>query len=245
MGFRKTHRRTKKRGGTRQRGGADSAAVEKAVTDTNSITEDSTLTDITPAITTLTEVIQLGKQNGVDVGAAETRLGQLQALAESKRTGDDSPEKRAEAVADGVDEKLFEEGEKKIFVENLARVLKTIYDNEVENDAALKRVVKDAFSDYNSVTNSDFKKCFKKEENLVNLIEDELVVILQRSNSDNPTDGLFHELKTQGNMGGGGKRRKTRRRRRRHGKKKAKKTHHKKKRKSRRKKRNTRRKRHY
>lgn len=82
MGFRKTHRRTKKRGGTRQRGGATQEAVDKAVRDAASITNESEITAIDTAIATLQGVIDVDKPTeGVNVEEAVTRLGELKAMA--------------------------------------------------------------------------------------------------------------------------------------------------------------------
>lgn len=259
MGFRKTHRRTKKRGGTRQRGGMNDDGG----------TDAAGGTDAPPIKAELVSALDIAKAafdrlTPDDKKDLNNQVVQkfIDAYIAVKNYNKDKPPDQqidlssvpqaiiiaaeAEAVAGRVDEKLFKDGEKKKFVENLAKVLKTIYDNMAEEEAPnLDDVVNAAFSSYNDETKAKFDKCFTKDGDSVNLIEDELVEILKKSNTENPVDGLFHELKTQGEMGGGGKRRKTRRRRRRHGKKKAKKTHHKKKRKSRRKKRNTRRKRHY
>ena len=83
MGFRKTHRRTKKLGGTRQRGGATQDKVDNAVTDAEGITNESSFEDIESAIEALKK-IKSKVAEGVNMEAVNTRLGELQAIAVAK-----------------------------------------------------------------------------------------------------------------------------------------------------------------
>ena len=158
MGFRKTHRRTKKRGGTRQRGGSEAAqptkaqleeALGKAKADFDELATDEEKKDLSNQVV-INFIDAFKKANNynitpdaegnaptekIDLSSARTGLPEnlVQALEVATRAADDATE-----VAKV---ELFEGDQKKKFIENLTKVFTEIFTKGAESGADLSVVV--------------------------------------------------------------------------------------------------------